>query len=542
VNNEQIEGQVDSLRVDLPYQADTDRVYQALCSNDDGAGTGRHLLLDSADIGTKRALKSLLLIDTALTLTCRGQRVMVEANSDNGAQLLPFLAATLTPSIQREQTATTLELEFPQPTFDQTEEQRLKALSNMEPLRLLQQRLTKANDEARNNPFSIFLGGVFGYDYVASYEQLPPVAEGENNCPDYVFYLAETLLVVDHEQQRSELIASFFSQGGARNDSDQQRYHQLTQRIGQLAAQCQLPSLPMSTTAQPPATPAITEVSPSADRFRQIVMQLKENILDGDIFQVVPSRRFKLPCNNPLAAYQRLKQNNPSPYMFFLSHPDFCLFGASPESALKYQQQSNQVELYPIAGTRPRGRNADGSINLDIDGRMELELRLDEKELSEHLMLVDLARNDLARICQPGSRYVADLLKVDRYSQVMHLVSRVVGQLRQDCDALHAYRACMNMGTLTGAPKVSAARLIREVEQQGRGSYGGAVGYLAGNGDMDTCIVIRSAFVKDQQAIVQAGAGVVYDSDADAEVAETENKAKAVLMAIQQTYAEEGAL
>ncbi|AVJ56374.1 anthranilate synthase component I [Idiomarina sp. OT37-5b] len=542
MNNEQIEGQVDSLRVDLPYQADTDRVYQALCSNDDGAGTGRHLLLDSADIGTKRALKSLLLIDTALTLTCRGQRVMVEANSDNGAQLLPFLAATLTPSIQREQTATTLELEFPQPTFDQTEEQRLKALSNMEPLRLLQQRLTKANDEARNNPFSIFLGGVFGYDYVASYEQLPPVAEGENNCPDYVFYLAETLLVVDHEQQRSELIASFFSQGGARNDSDQQRYHQLTQRIGQLAAQCQLPSLPMSTTAQPPATPAITEVSPSADRFRQIVMQLKENILDGDIFQVVPSRRFKLPCNNPLAAYQRLKQNNPSPYMFFLSHPDFCLFGASPESALKYQQQSNQVELYPIAGTRPRGRNADGSINLDIDGRMELELRLDEKELSEHLMLVDLARNDLARICQPGSRYVADLLKVDRYSQVMHLVSRVVGQLRQDCDALHAYRACMNMGTLTGAPKVSAARLIREVEQQGRGSYGGAVGYLAGNGDMDTCIVIRSAFVKDQQAIVQAGAGVVYDSDADAEVAETENKAKAVLMAIQQTYAEEGAL
>ena len=541
MNNEQIEGQVDSLRVDLPYQADTDRVYQALCSNDDGAGTGRHLLLDSADIGTKRALKSLLLIDTALTLTCRGQRVMVEANSDNGAQLLPFLATTLTPSIQREQTATTLELEFPQPTFDQTEEQRLKALSNMEPLRLLQQRLTKANDEARNNPFSIFLGGVFGYDYVASYEQLPPVAEGENNCPDYVFYLAETLLVVDHEQQRSELIASFFSQGGARNDSDQQRYHQLTQRIGQLAAQCQLPSLPMSTTAQPPATPAITEVSPSADRFRQIVMQLKENILDGDIFQVVPSRRFKLPCNNPLAAYQRLKQNNPSPYMFFLSHPDFCLFGASPESALKYQQQSNQVELYPIAGTRPRGRNADGSINLDIDGRMELELRLDEKELSEHLMLVDLARNDLARICQPGSRYVADLLKVDRYSQVMHLVSRVVGQLRQDCDALHAYRACMNMGTLTGAPKVSAARLIREVEQQGRGSYGGAVGYLAGNGDMDTCIVIRSAFVKDQQAIVQAGAGVVYDSDANAEVAETENKAKAVLMAIQQTYAEEGA-
>ena len=151
-------------------------------------------------------------------------------------------------------------------------------------------------------------------------------------------------------------------------------------------------------------------------------------------------------------------------------------------------------------------------------------------------MLVDLARNDLARISETGTRYVADLLQVDRYSHVMHLVSRVVAKLRNDCDALHAYRACMNMGTLVGAPKVSAATLIRQVEKQRRGSYGGAVGYLAGNGDMDTCIVIRSAFVKNNQAIVQAGAGVVHDSDPTSEVTETENKAKAVILAIQQAH------
>lgn len=527
-------GQIESLRVEIPYQADTDSVYRALCNTSSTTDRGRHLLLDSADIGTKRAVKSLLLVDAALTLTCRGQQVTIEANSENGRQLLGFVETQFPSSLITQHTDTKISLAFKAPDNNLTEEQRLKEISNIEPLRILQHRLIKANEEARTNPFAIFLGGVFGYDYVASYETLPDVPIGDNDCPDYVFYFAETLLVVDHEQQRSELLGSF-----CRGDNEATRYQALTRRIGEIAAQCQIP--PRS--SSPPKVAAndvvAVDASPSAEVFKRQVEKLKEHILDGDIFQVVPSRQFKLPCHDAVAAYQQLKVNNPSPYMFFLSHPDFCLFGASPESALKYQQRSNQVELYPIAGTRPRGRNPDGSINLDIDGRLELELRLDQKELSEHLMLVDLARNDLARICQPGSRYVADLLKVDRYSQVMHLVSRVVGQLRDDCDALHAYRACMNMGTLTGAPKVSAASLIRHIEQQGRGSYGGAVGYLAGNGDMDTCIVIRSAFVKAQQAIVQAGAGVVYDSNPDAEVAETENKAKAVILAIQQTQTAE---
>ncbi len=159
-----------------------------------------------------------------------------------------------------------------------------------------------------------------------------------------------------------------------------------------------------------------------------------------------------------------LKESNPSPYMFFMQDNDFTLFGASPESSLKYDATSRQIEIYPIAGTRPRGRRADGSLDRDLDSRIELEMRTDHKELSEHLMLVDLARNDLARICHPGSRYVADLTKVDRYSFVMHLVSRVVGELRPDLDVLHAYRACMNMGTLSGAPKVRAMQLIAAAE------------------------------------------------------------------------------
>lgn len=218
--------------------------------------------------------------------------------------------------------------------------------------------------------------------------------------------------------------------------------------------------------------------------------------------------------------------------MFFMQDDDFTLFGASPESALKYDAGNRQIEIYPIAGTRPRGRRADGSLDLDLDSRIELEMRTDHKELAEHLMLVDLARNDLARICQAGNRYVADLTKVDRYSFVMHLVSRVVGTLRADLDVLHAYQACMNMGTLSGAPKVRAMQLIAASEGTRRGSYGGAVGYFTATGDLDTCIVIRSAYVEDGIATVQAGAGVVLDSIPQAEADETRNKARAVLRAI----------
>lgn len=522
-------GQLETLKVAIPYQPDTLGVFRQLCEPN-----GHHLLLDSADIGTKSALKSLLLVDAAIKVTCRGQQVTIQALTDNGAQLLPFLAQQLPVGTTYQRSTMTLTAQFNAPATNQPEEQRLKADSNVEPLRVLQQQLVKSNHEAQSNPLAVFLGGVFGYDYVATYEQLPKIPAGTNDCPDYVFYLAETLLVVDHEQQQCELLGSFFS-----GDNEQQRYQQLTQRIGEIAARCQLSTREVSpATNSAPTEQQLASIfqraTPDAATFKRWVEQLKEHILDGDIFQVVPSRQFVIDCPEPLTAYQQLKRNNPSPYMFFLSHPDFSMFGASPESALKYQQATNQVELYPIAGTRPRGRNSDGTINADLDSRLELELRLDQKELSEHLMLVDLARNDLARICQPGTRTVADLLKVDRYSQVMHLVSRVVGQLRDDCDALHAYRACMNMGTLTGAPKVSAAQLIRQVEQQGRGSYGGAVGYLAGNGDMDTCIVIRSAFVKNNQAIIQAGAGVVYDSNPQAELEETENKAKAVILAVHQ--------
>ena len=267
-------------------------------------------------------------------------------------------------------------------------------------------------------------------------------------CPDYCFYLAETLLVIDHQTKHTRIQASLFTP----LESEKQR---LEQRLSQLRQQLN----------EPPAPPVTTvaemrcDVDQSDEEYGAVVRKMQRAIPPGNL-PGGPFRRFSLPCPSPLAAYDVLKKSNPSPYMFFMQDNDFTLFGASPESSLKYDAVSRQIEIYPIAGTRPRGRRADGSLDRDLDSRIELEMRTDHKELSEHLMLVDLARNDLARICTPGSRYVADLTKVDRYSFVMHLVSRVVGELRQDLDVLHAYRACMNMGTLSGAPKVRAMQRL----------------------------------------------------------------------------------
>jgi anthranilate synthase component 1 len=259
---------------------------------------------------------------------------------------------------------------------------------------------------------------------------------------------------------------------------------------------------------------------------------LKQHIVAGDVFQIVASRTFTLPCPDPLGAYARLRQANPSPYLFYVAGRDAVVFGASPETAIKVHGSPRRVTIRPIAGTAARGRSAGGDIDVDLDSRREAALHLDQKETAEHMMLVDLARNDVARVSRPGTRQVTRLLTVDRYAHVMHLVSEVEGTLAEGQDALHAYAAAMNMGTLVGAPKIRAAQILREVEPSRRGAYGGAVGYLSHDGAMDTAIVIRAAVVREGLAEVRAGAGIVFDSDPDEEARETRRKAEAVLRAI----------
>lgn len=512
-------GKVETLIKKGKYISDPLAVYQQLC-----LGQQNNLLLESAEIDSKDNLKSLLLLNAAVKIECNGQTVTCKALTDNGASVLPVFVEHCPTTVEcnHDLQSTTVTLHFPKPDTDLDEDSRLKSPAVFDALRLIVNNFTAI----RQHPHAIFLGGAFAYDLLASFEQLPAVKDSSNSCPDFVFYLAETLILFDHQAQQTEILGSVFSGPNVGNN-----YFAISQQIEKVAHQLDQLSTTESTSSEKNYDDSL-QVNKSDEQYMDDVLNLKEHILAGDIFQVVPSRTFSLSCPNPIAAYQTLKKQNPSPYMFYLQDDEFCIFGASPESALKYETSSNQVEIYPIAGTRPRGKNTDGSINLDLDCRIELNLREDEKEKAEHLMLVDLARNDVAKVSQPGTRYVKDLLKVDRYSHVMHLVSRVVGQLRKDLDALNAYQACMNMGTLVGAPKVSAASLIRQVEQQRRGSYGGAVGYINGHGDMDTCIVIRSAFVKNKTAYIQAGAGVVFDSDPQAEADETKSKAQAVINAI----------
>jgi len=482
------------------------------------------LLLESADIVTKTALQSLILLDAAVKIRCVGRQVEFIALTLNGENILPFLAAEFPTQFGDEiivsNSVKQLVITFPATDLTLDEDSRLQSASPFDALRTIINRITP------KTPFqnALFLGGCFAYDMIASVEELPQVKDGVNICPDFVFYLAETLIIIDRQKQTSSLIGSVFC-----GEHYAQALAETEGKLANIQQEC-------STLLSPTSSQVNTELQLSVDisdaDYCDTVEGLKDYIRKGDIFQVVPSRCFSLACPDSLAAYAKLKETNASPYMFYLNDSDFVLFGASPESALKYDAQSNDVEIYPIAGTRRRGFREDGSICPDLDGRIELELRQDKKETAEHIMLVDLARNDVARISKPGTRYVANLLNVDRYSHVMHLVSRVKGKLRGDLDALHAYQACMNMGTLVGAPKIRAAELVRQVEQQRRGSYGGAVGYLTGDGTMDTCIVIRSAFVKDNMAYVQAGAGVVYDSNPQTEADETRSKAAAVINAV----------
>jgi len=485
--------------------------------------TDNSLLLESAEIDSKDSVKSLILVDCALKITCTGKTVTVTAQSNNGMQLLPYLNDKL------ENCITTLNqnrltIEYQSTDADIDEASKLVADNAFSALRCCINNITSTT----HNPFSLFLGGVFAYDMVANFEQLSDVPDGENSCPDYVFYLAETLVVIDHQAKTTELIGNVFN--GPDVHANCFEVGKKLERLNKVCDQA------CDFSAEQTSGNCTVNVDISDEVYCEQVQSLKKHIVDGDIFQVVPSRTFSLPCANPLHAYSKLKQQNPSPYMFYMRDSEFALFGASPESALKFCPTSQQVEVYPIAGTRARGKFANGQINPDLDSRIELELRNDQKERAEHLMLVDLARNDVARISVPGTRHAKELLKVDRYSQVMHLVSRVVGTLKPELDALHAYQACMNMGTLVGAPKVSAAELVRQTEGKRRGSYGGAVGYLTGDGTMDSCIVIRSAFVKNNTAYVQAGAGVVHDSDPQSEANETRAKAQAVITAIQSTY------
>lgn len=514
----------------------------------DGSRPTNTVLLESADIASKQHLTTIAVLAASAQITCTGDTVTLKAlDTTDGPQALKAVAQCLSSAVTR-QSDSELVLHLPSVAEDSAEEHaRLRERSTMEPLRIL-------TDQVVSHPHLPLVAGAVAFDYLGTYESLPSVADGANTCPDYLFFNARIILVVDHPSSSCQLVGASLdaAQLSAQMDA-------LEAAINELPAQA--PSAPAEQTApaqqttqassahQQTATPeaqataaasaqqaaedTITAYPTMSDAdFCELVAKMQQHIAIGDAYQVVPSRGFVIDCPQPLQTYRYLHDADPSPYMFYIATDDFELFGASPESSLLHSAKTGQVAIRPIAGTRPRGFAPDGSIDHELDIRLELELRSDAKEVAEHVMLVDLARNDVARISAPGTRKVTQLLRVDRYSRVMHLVSEVTGQLASDLHPLDAFRASMTMGTLTGAPKLRAAELIRQYEGTRRGSYGGAVGYLRGDGELDTCIVIRSAFARGGKAIVQAGAGVVSDSVPQREADETAHKASNVLRAI----------
>jgi anthranilate synthase component 1 len=459
--------------------------------------------------------KSIILDRAAVRIECRGGEVLLDALSAGGETVLELVKLNLA-----EQVASAapdrLALRFER-SHEVDAERRLLAASPFDVLRTI---ANGFQSETPEEAMTVCLVGVIAFDHVDMFEELPTNSEDPTGFPDFIFWVAESAVVAEPRLTPRLVCTSF----GTGEEQLRRGHNSAIERLGDLAFRA---SDVLAVHPQPGMT---VDVSVDLDdcEFASAVAQLKEHILAGDVYQIVPSRTFSAPCPDPLSAFARLRTIDRSPYMFFVSMNDSALFGASPETSVRVTRESGKpiVEVKPIAGTRPRGTTS------DEDDRMEADLRLDTKESAEHMMLVDLARNDVARVSEPGTRHVAALMTLEKYARVMHLVSSVKGVLARGYDALHALQACLNVGTLSGAPKLKATELLRRYERTRRGPYGGAIGWLNGEGQLDTGVVIRSALVRDGTAYVRAGAGVVHDSDPIAEADETRRKASAVLSAI----------
>jgi len=372
-----------------------------------------------------------------------------------------------------------------------------------------------------------FHGGAVGflsYEVARYYEDLPSPEPDPQGFPESVFMFCNTLLVFDHTQHKIKVVAH------VRLDGDiDAAYRQATWKIEELVERLSQPlaTLPYRSDSPLAASSNGFESNTAREDFLRNVERSRDHIIAGDIYQVQVSQRFsRKTAAHPFDVYRSLRTINPSPYMYYLEMDDVHIVGASPEMLIRVED--GVIETHPIAGTRRRGRDADD------ERRMAEELETDEKERAEHVMLLDLARNDLGRVCEAGSVHVTQMMEVEKYSHVMHLISHVVGKLRADVTCFDALRAYFPHGTVTGAPKIRSMEIIAELEPDKRGPYGGTVGYIDFSGNLDTALTIRTIMMKGGAAYVQAAGGIVYDSEPELEYMESQNKARAMLRAIEQ--------
>jgi len=483
------------------------------------------ILLESADIITKYGEKSIGSANPCLKVRGRGKHFDIIALNELGKKFLKLIKEDLlfcnTLDITANKICGTLE---PKNRF-LSEDKRLREKTHADILRAIAFKLKPAY-----KPFPVYAGlmGLIAYDFIDQFEKLPKNKKDVLKEPDYELNFYDNLFLVDHKKKKITFIANAL----IFDEKDKEKELKRCEKIILEYKRTLEAKNPKRT--KPKGTKPKTRTDTSKKEFMKIVSSLKKHVLAGDIFQVVPSRTIISEYTaEPLDIYNSLRELNPSPYMFYFKNSSGILLGSSPETFIKVEGDKRKiVQIRPIAGTVPRGKK-NGKIDKKLDEKYAKQLRNDEKEMAEHTMLIDLARNDVARVSIAGTRVCNKPYVVEKYSHVQHLVSYVSGVLKPDLDALHAYLASMNMGTLTGAPKVEAMKLIRKSEKTRRGFYGGSIGYLTPSGDFDSAIVIRSMSLQKGKAYVRAGAGIVYDSKPEKEFLETEKKARAALKAIE---------
>lgn len=392
---------------------------------------------------------------------------------------------------------------------------------NLEPLKVMEDIMQKfAAPQIEGLPR--FYGGAvgyFGYDMVRYIEDLPKVTADDLNLPDCFFLITKTVLIFDHVKHTLKIVVN--TRPG---EKVQSAYNQA---VAQIEKTIHLITKGQATgRGKPQLTCHDLKPNMTKEEYMQKVEQAKKYIRAGDIFQVVPSQRFSATFEgDPFDIYRILRNVNPAPYLYYLNFGGTLLIGSSPEMLVRYED--GVVTTRPIAGTRPRGKD-DKS-----DQALEKELLADEKEKAEHVMLVDLGRNDLGRISKYGTVKVTEFMGIEKYSHVMHIVSNIQGELKDKANAFDLLRATFPAGTLSGAPKIRAMEIIEELEPTRRGVYGGAIGYFGFTGNVDTCIIIRTILVQDKKIYIQVGAGIVADSDPETEYHETLNKARALMNTLQ---------
>ncbi len=483
------------------------------------------ILFESADILKKTGEKSIGSTNPSLRIIGKENNFEIIALNENGKKLIKYFKNKFDFAQNLTLGKNKLSGSIKKINGEFSEEERMKLITLADVLRVI------AFEFVPKKEFELSIGlfGAISYDFIDQFEKLPKNKSDLINDNDIDMFFLDNLFIIDHIKNTT----TFYS-----NDlfNEKENCKKIISNYESYFKKIKNNKIKFKNKNNGKITNITSDTN--KEEFESMVETAKKHIVAGDSFQIVLSRTKIIKAKlNDFDVYDQLSKINPGPYMFYYKSKEDTLLGSSPETFVKVFDTKNgkKVLTKPIAGTRKRGLNEDGSFDFDLDSRYENELKIDKKEIAEHTMLVDLSRNDIARISKPGTRYAEKLYYVDKYSHVMHIVSDITGMLKDNYDALNVYLACMNMGTMTGAPKIKSMEIIRNLEKNKRGFYAGSIGYITSHKNMDFAVTIRCIRIKKENLFIRVGAGIVFDSIASQEYFETENKAKASIRAIEES-------